>query len=106
MSFQLDGGILKYFEECGGSHYDGECFVFDQRVGVDPALPRDGDGAMLRLPDAADGGGPGERPLCCGQVVSLLLCDLGARKMGGGDPGTAGNPSPRDDAAAGIGPIR
>ena len=36
--FQLDGGILKYFEECGGTHYDGECFVFDQRVGVDPAL--------------------------------------------------------------------
>ena len=36
--FQLDGGILKYFEECGGAHYDGECFVFDQRVGVDPAL--------------------------------------------------------------------
>ncbi len=35
---QLDGGILKYFEECGGSHYRGECFVFDQRVGVDPAL--------------------------------------------------------------------
>ncbi len=36
--FQLDGGILKYFEECGGTHYDGECFVFDQRVGVDPML--------------------------------------------------------------------
>jgi UPF0176 protein len=36
--FQLDGGILKYFEECGGEHYDGECFVFDQRVGVDPNL--------------------------------------------------------------------
>ncbi|HEX7860442.1 MAG TPA: sulfurtransferase [Verrucomicrobiae bacterium] len=36
--FQLDGGILKYFEECGGAHYDGECFVFDQRVGVDPSL--------------------------------------------------------------------
>ncbi len=35
---QLDGGILKYFEECGGAHYRGECFVFDQRVGVDPAL--------------------------------------------------------------------
>ena len=35
---QLDGGILKYFEECGGAHYNGECFVFDQRVGVDPAL--------------------------------------------------------------------
>ncbi|MES2307888.1 MAG: pseudouridine synthase [Verrucomicrobiota bacterium] len=36
--FQLDGGILKYFEEVGGDHYEGECFVFDQRVGVDPAL--------------------------------------------------------------------
>jgi UPF0176 protein len=36
--YQLEGGILKYFEEVGGDHYDGECFVFDQRVGVDPAL--------------------------------------------------------------------
>ncbi|MBM4074496.1 MAG: pseudouridine synthase [Planctomycetes bacterium] len=36
--FQLDGGILKYFEECGTSHYDGECFVFDQRVGIDASL--------------------------------------------------------------------
>ena len=36
--FQLDGGILKYFEECGGAHYQGECFVFDQRVGLDPSL--------------------------------------------------------------------
>ncbi len=36
--YQLDGGILKYFEECGGAHYDGECFVFDQRVGLDPHL--------------------------------------------------------------------
>jgi len=36
--WQLDGGILKYFEEVGGDHWEGECFVFDQRVGVDPAL--------------------------------------------------------------------
>jgi UPF0176 protein len=36
--FQLDGGILKYFEDCGGAHYDGECFVFDQRTGIDPDL--------------------------------------------------------------------
>ena len=36
--FQLEGGILKYFEECGGIHYDGECFVFNQRVGLDPSL--------------------------------------------------------------------
>lgn len=36
--YQLEGGILKYFEECQGAHYDGECFVFDQRTGVDPSL--------------------------------------------------------------------
>lgn len=36
--YQLDGGILKYFEECGGAHYEGECFVFDKRVGVGPDL--------------------------------------------------------------------
>jgi RluA family pseudouridine synthase len=40
--YQLDGGILKYFEECGSDHYDGECFVFDQRVGVDPGLRESG----------------------------------------------------------------
>lgn len=36
--YQLDGGILKYFEECGGDFYDGECFVFDKRITVNPAL--------------------------------------------------------------------
>ncbi len=40
--YQLEGGILKYFEECGGAHWDGECFVFDKRVGVDPALQETG----------------------------------------------------------------
>src|SRR3990167_6574101 len=36
--YQLDGGILNYFEKCGGDFYDGECFVFDQRVAVNSAL--------------------------------------------------------------------
>lgn len=36
--YQLDGGILGYFERCGGAHYEGECFVFDRRVAVDPEL--------------------------------------------------------------------
>ena len=36
--YQLDGGILKYFEECGGDHYNGDCFVFDKRVAVDSSL--------------------------------------------------------------------
>jgi UPF0176 protein len=36
--YQLEGGILKYFEETDGSHYRGDCFVFDERRGVDPQL--------------------------------------------------------------------
>jgi UPF0176 protein len=36
--YQLDGGILKYFEETGGPGYEGKCFVFDERVSLDPAL--------------------------------------------------------------------
>lgn len=36
--YQLDGGILGYFEDCGGDHWDGECFVFDHRVAVDTSL--------------------------------------------------------------------
>ncbi len=35
---QLDGGILGYFEEVGGKGFEGRCFVFDERVAVDPEL--------------------------------------------------------------------
>ena len=35
---QLDGGILGYFEQVGGFGYDGRCFVFDERVALDPPL--------------------------------------------------------------------
>ena len=36
--YQLEGGILKYFEEVGGAHYQGDCFVFDERIGLAPDL--------------------------------------------------------------------
>ena len=36
--YQLEGGILKYFEEVGGAHYTGDCFVFDYRTAVNPQL--------------------------------------------------------------------
>ena len=36
--YQIDGGILKYFEDVGGAHYEGDCFVFDQRIAVNPQL--------------------------------------------------------------------
>jgi hypothetical protein len=32
--YQLEGGILKYFEEVGGAHYTGDCFVFDYRTAL------------------------------------------------------------------------
>ena len=44
--YQLDGGILNYFEQCGGAHFRGQCFVFDERVALDPAL-RAADTAQL-----------------------------------------------------------
>lgn len=36
--YQLEGGILNYFEKCAGAHYEGECFVFDDRIAVDAQL--------------------------------------------------------------------
>ena len=35
---QLEGGILKYFEEVGGEHFEGSCFVFDERRALDHDL--------------------------------------------------------------------
>ena len=36
--WQLEGGILKYFEETGGAHFQGRCFVFDDREALDATL--------------------------------------------------------------------
>jgi len=36
--YQLEGGILKYFEEVGAAHYSGDCFVFDYRTALNPQL--------------------------------------------------------------------
>jgi UPF0176 protein len=42
-AYQLDGGILGYFEQEGDAHWDGECFVFDEREALTPDLqPREG----------------------------------------------------------------
>lgn len=35
---QLEGGILGYFEQVGGAHWNGDCFVFDHRVALTPEL--------------------------------------------------------------------
>lgn len=36
--YQLDGGILKYFEQTDGTGYEGTCFVFDERKSLDCTL--------------------------------------------------------------------
>ncbi len=37
-AFQLEGGILGYFEHEGGAHWSGDCFVFDGREALTPDL--------------------------------------------------------------------
>ena len=35
---QLEGGVLDYFKETGGKYWNGDCFVFDDRVALDTDL--------------------------------------------------------------------
>ena len=52
--YQLEGGILKYLEEIPDdeSLWEGECFVFDERVTVDESLSK-GTAADLSVPSKA-----------------------------------------------------
>ena len=45
--YQLEGGILKYFEQTDGGHYHGGCFVFDERRVLESDL-------SISPPDAID----------------------------------------------------
>lgn len=60
--YQLDGGILRYFEKTGGAHFDGLCFVYDWRLAVNGKLepsPRSEDGRAFgrhKLPPDSDHG--------------------------------------------------
>jgi UPF0176 protein len=35
---QIEGGIINYFKETGGKHWNGDCFVFDDRVALNKDL--------------------------------------------------------------------
>ena len=51
--WQLEGGILKYFEQAGGAHFHGTCFVFDGQA-LDPALrPHEAGGEPQANPSSA-----------------------------------------------------
>lgn len=36
--YQIEGGVINYFEKTGGKHWEGDCFVFDDRVEIDKSL--------------------------------------------------------------------
>lgn len=87
--YQLDGGILKYFEECGGKHYHGSCFVFDGRVALDPSLQPTGNvlcfacQAVLSSDEVASEQYVVGRscPRCYSQVRERLLGQLAERQL-------------------------
>ena len=35
---QIEGGVINYFKETGGKHWNGDCFVFDDRVALNTDL--------------------------------------------------------------------
>ena len=55
-SWQLEGGILKYFEDTGGQApgWRGQCFVFDERVALDTGLQATASDAGLAADLAVD----------------------------------------------------
>ena len=40
--YQLEGGIINYFQKVGGAHYQGDCFVFDFRTAITPECKETG----------------------------------------------------------------
>jgi len=42
--YQVDGGLLNYFQTCDAAHWEGECFIFDDRVELTTALKPTGAG--------------------------------------------------------------
>ena len=73
--FQLDGGILKYFEDCGGEHYSGECFVFDKRVGVDSGLAESENTQCFNCLEPLSAADQARRSLRLRRILPPLLRD-------------------------------
>lgn len=69
-TYQLDGGILKYLEEFPEGKFEGECFVFDNRVAVDAQLLPSQKYKLCPLC-----GEPGSTKMTCGHCgESGVLC--------------------------------
>lgn len=42
--YQIDGGLINYLQSCGSRHWQGDCFIFDDRVELTPDLQPTGAG--------------------------------------------------------------
>ena len=42
--YQIEGGLLNYFDKCGDAHWEGDCFIFDDRVVLTTDLKPTGAG--------------------------------------------------------------
>lgn len=81
--YQLDGGILNYFENSRGEYWDGECFVFDNRVAVDKNLTPTKTYVFCPLC-----GDPAKSPITCAHCgKESIVCDscITDLKAGGHD---------------------
>ena len=45
--YQLDGGILNYYAACGNDFYEGDCYVFDERIALNADLKPTGVGQCI-----------------------------------------------------------
>ena len=56
--YQVEGGLLNYFAECGAAHWQGDCFIFDDRVELTTDLIPTGAGlcdfCQLAVPKDTD----------------------------------------------------
>ncbi len=87
--FQLDGGILNYFETCGADYYKGDCFVFDHRVALNPEAGETSESLCLacqgivsesdrRSPHYVEGR---SCPHCYRLPASMMTAQISARRQ-------------------------
>jgi len=87
--WQIEGGVLNWFERCGDAHWEGNCFVFDARVEIDARLAPTGATFCPKCQRAV----PADRACRC---ASGRPAPAGAHR----DDATDGaNPDPASDAA-------
>ena len=79
--YQLHGGIIRYGHEVGGEHFDGACYVFDQRVVVPVNSVNPDTLGQCKLCE-----GPTEKYINCANPdcnEQFLICDACAERMEG-----------------------